>query len=279
MGETDWQTKSLQLCLILCDPMGCSSPGSSVHGILQVRILEWVAMHSFKWSSLLTDWTHISYVSCIGRWVLYTNTKLVSILFLILGHSRYILILRVFAWMSSSLKLECNNQIFLLFSHPVVSYSVTMWTTTCQPSLSLTISQSLPKFMLIALVMSSHLTQWCLLVLLPLIFPSIRNFSNESSVHIKWPKYWSFSFSISPSSEYSGLISLKIDWFDLLAVQGTFGSLLETLPNRAFAGNFILCYIVLIYYWMQILLLTLKIELLKSVKSCKILPKFLPWYT
>ena len=64
------------------------------------------------------------------------------------------------------------------------------------------------------------------LLLLPSIFPSIRDFSNESSVHIRWPKYWSFSFSISPSSEYSGLISLKIDWFDLLAVQGTFNSLL-----------------------------------------------------
>ena len=181
--------------------------------------------------------------------------------------------------MSSSLKLEFNNQIFqiflLLFSRPFVSNSVTTWTTTCQPSLSLTISRSLPKFMLIALVTpSSHLILWCPLVLLPLIFPSIRNFSSESSVHIKWPKYWSFSFSISPSSEYSGLISLKIDWFDL-AVQGTFRSLLETLPNRAFGENFFLCYIILICYWVQILLLILKIEFLKSVKFCKILPNFL----
>ena len=161
-----------------------------------------------------------------------------------------------------------------------VQLFVTPWTAARQASISLTISWHLPKFIFIALVMaSSHLIIWCPLLLLPSIFPSIRDFSNESSVHIRWPKYWSFSFSISPSSEYSGLISLKIDWFDLLAVQGTFGSLLETLPNRAFGGNFILCYIVLIYYWMQILLLTLKIELLKSVKSCKILPKFLPWYT
>ena len=183
--------------------------------------------------------------------------------------------------MFSSLKLEFNNQVFqislLLFSHPVMSNSVTMWTTTCQPSLSLTISRSLPKFMLIALVMpSSHLILWCPLVLLPLIFPSIRNFSSKSSVHIKWPKYWSFSFSISPSSEYSGLISLKIDWLDLLAVQGTFRRPLETLPNRAFGENFLLCYIILICYWVQILLLILKIE---SVKPCKILPNFLPYYT
>ena len=94
--------------------------------------------------------------------------------------------------------------------------------TAHQASLSLTISQSLPKFIFIASVMpSSHLILWCPLLLLPSIFPSIWVFSNESAVHIRWPKYWSFSFSISPSTKYSGLISLKIDWFDLLAVQGT----------------------------------------------------------
>ena len=105
---------------------------------------------------------------------------------------------------------------------------VTLWAAARQASLSLTISQSLPKFMLIALVMpSSHLILWCPLLLLPSIFPSIRDFFNELSVHIRWPKYWSFSFSISPSSEYSGLISLKTEWFDLLALQGTFRSLLQ----------------------------------------------------
>ena len=114
----------------------------------------------------------------------------------------------------------------LLFSCPVIS----MW--SCGPqaaylaSLPLTVSRSLPKFMFIALVIqSSHLILWCPLLFLPLIFPSIRDFSSESSVHIRWPKYW--CFSISPSSEYSGLISLKIDWFDLLAVQGAFRSLLQ----------------------------------------------------
>ena len=74
---------------------------------------------------------------------------------------------------------------------------------------------------------NSHLILWHLLFLMPLIFPSIRDFPNESAVCTRWPKYWSFSFSISSSSEYSGLISLKIDWFDLLAVQGTFRSLLQ----------------------------------------------------
>ena len=85
-----------------------------------------------------------------------------------------------------------------------------------QASLSLCISQSLPKFMSVASVMpSNHLILWCFLLLLPLIFPRIRNFSKKSAVHVRWPRYWSFSFSISPSNEYSGLISLNIDWFVL----------------------------------------------------------------
>ena len=122
----------------------------------------------------------------------------------------------------------------LLFSHPVVSDSVTPWTAARQTSLSLTIYQSLSKFMIITSVMlSSRLILWCPLLLLPSIFPSIRDFSSESSVHIRWPKYWNFSFSISPSSEYSGLISLKIDWFDLLAVRGTFRSLLQHHSSKS----------------------------------------------
>ena len=93
--------------------------------------------------------------------------------------------------------------------------------------LSITISWSLPKFMFIASVMpSSHLILWHPLHLLSSIFPSIRDFSNESAVHIRWPKYWSFRLRINPSNEYAGLISLKIDWFDL-AVQGTLRSLLQ----------------------------------------------------
>ena len=114
----------------------------------------------------------------------------------------------------------------LLFNLPVVSNSVTPWAAACQASLSLTISQSLPKFMFIALVMpSSHLILWWPLLLLPSIFPSLRDFSNESALHIRWPEYW--SFSINPSDQNSGLISFKIDWFDLLAVQETFRSLLQ----------------------------------------------------
>ena len=102
------------------------------------------------------------------------------------------------------------------------------WTATHQAFLSFTISRSLRRFMSIKLVMpSNHLILCCPLLLLPSVFPSIRVFSNESAFCIRWPKYWSFSFSNSPSNEYSGLISFRIDWFDLLAVQGTLKSLLQ----------------------------------------------------
>ena len=107
---------------------------------------------------------------------------------------------------------------------------VTPWTAAHQASLSLTISQSLLKLMSIESVMpSNHLILCCLLFLLPSIFPSIKVFPSESALHIKWPKYWRFSFSISPSNEYSGLISFRIDWFDCLAMQGTLRSRLERL--------------------------------------------------
>ena len=105
---------------------------------------------------------------------------------------------------------------------------MTPWTAACQASLSFTISQGLLRLISIKLVMpSNHLILCRPLFLLPSIFPSIRVFSNESVLHIRWPKYWSFSFSISPSNEYSGLISSRIDWFDLLALQGTLKSLLQ----------------------------------------------------
>ena len=103
----------------------------------------------------------------------------------------------------------------------------TPWTTAHQASLFLTISQSLPKFMLIKSVMPSNRLILCCPLLLPLIIPSIRIVSNECAVHIKWANYSSFNFSISLSNEYSGLIAFKIDWFDLPAVQGTLRSLCQ----------------------------------------------------
>ena len=111
---------------------------------------------------------------------------------------------------------------------------MTPWTAASQASLSITKSQSLLKLMSIELVMpSNHLILCCPHLLPPSILPSIRVFSNESVLHIRWPKYWSFSFSISPSNEYSGLISFRMDWLDLLAVHGTFKSLLQHHSSKA----------------------------------------------
>ena len=109
------------------------------------------------------------------------------------------------------------------------------WSRAHRVPLFFTISQSLLKLMSIeSLMPSNHLILCHPLLLLPSIFPSIKIFSNESVLRIKWPKYWSFSFSISPSNEYSGLISFRIDWFDLLAVQGTLKSLLQHHSSKAF---------------------------------------------
>ena len=111
---------------------------------------------------------------------------------------------------------------------------MTPWTAAHQASLSITNSWSLLKLMSIMLVMpSNHLILCRPLLLLPSIFPSIRVFSNESVLRIRWPKYWSFSFSISPSNEYSGLISFRIDWFYVLAVQGILKNLLQHHSSKA----------------------------------------------
>ena len=115
-----------------------------------------------------------------------------------------------------------------------VQLFVTPWTAAHQASLSITNCWSLPKPMSIELVMpSNHLILCRPLLLLPSIFPSIRVFSNKSALRIRWPKYWSFSFNISPSNEHPGLISFRMDWLDLLAVQGTLKSLLQHHSSKA----------------------------------------------
>ena len=111
---------------------------------------------------------------------------------------------------------------------------MTPWTAAFQASLSFTVSQSWLKPMSIESVMPSNHRILCHILLpLPPVFPSIRVFSSESAFRIRWPNYWSFSFSISPPNEYSGLISFRIDWFNLLAVQGTIKSLLQHLSSKA----------------------------------------------
>ena len=119
------------------------------------------------------------------------------------------------------------------FSPSVVSDSETLWTAARQACVSITSSQSLLKLMSIESVMPSNHLILCRPLLLPSILPSIRVFSNESVLHIRWPKYWSFNFSISPSSEYSGLIFFRVDWLDLLAVQETLKSLLQHHSSKA----------------------------------------------
>ena len=120
------------------------------------------------------------------------------------------------------------------FSHSVMSDSATQQTAACQASLSITNSQSLLKLLSIEWVMpSNHLIFCHPLLLSPSIYHSIRVFSNESALCIRWPKYWSFSFSISPSNEHSGLISFRVPWLDLLAVQGTLKSLLQHHSSKA----------------------------------------------
>ena len=115
-----------------------------------------------------------------------------------------------------------------------VQLFATPWTAACQVSLSITNSWSLLKLMSFkSLMPPNHLNLCCPLLLLPSIFPSIRVFSNESVLRIRWPKYWRFSFSISPSNEYSGLISFRIDWFDLLAFQGALKSLFQHHSSKA----------------------------------------------
>ena len=119
-------------------------------------------------------------------------------------------------------------------SHSVVSDSVTPWKAACQASLSITNSQSLLKLMPIESAMSSnHLILCRPLLFLPSIFPSIRVFSNEAVLHIRWSKYWNFSLSISPCNAYLGMISFRMDWLDLLAVQRTLKSLIQCHSSKA----------------------------------------------
>ena len=137
--------------------------------------------------------------------------------FLPLTSSPFLDLWKIYLWhWQSSVQLRSCVQLF-----------ATPWTAACQASLSITNSWSLPKLRSIESVMPSNHLILCCPLLPPSIFPSIRVFSNESALHIRWPKYWSFSFSISPSNEYSGLISFRMDWFDLLAVQETKASILQ----------------------------------------------------
>ena len=197
--------------------MDCSPPGSSLHEISQARILEWVAISISRGSSRPRNQT---WVSCTGGWILYPTEPTVKPI----EYDTY-------EWMNEKHPRTHFSSVQLLSQ---VRHFGTPWISAHQASLSITNSQSLHGLMSIELVMpSSHLFLCRPLLLLPSIPPSIRVFSNESTLHMRWPKYWSFSFSISPSNEHPGLISFRRDWLDLLAVQGTLKSLLQHHSSKA----------------------------------------------
>ena len=188
-------------CPTVCNPMDYSLPGFYLHRILQARILEWVASPFFRVSSWPRNRTGVSCIA--GKFFTSWATR---------EAHRY-------SHVSSVLVAQWLSPI-----------SGSLWPHGLQdarPPCLLSSSKICPGSCPIALVMPpSHLILCCFLLFLPSILPSIRDFSNGSAVCFRWPKYWSFSFSISPSNWYSGLISLKIDWFDLFAVHGNFRSLL-----------------------------------------------------
>ena len=168
-----------------------------------------------NWSKRSWMWSNNMYFSVLPRWL-----KVCEVL--------------LHVWCDWGDEGEDRDVTSVQFSSPVVSNSATQWTAECQASLSITNSQGLLKLMSIELVRpSNHLIFCCPLLLSPSIFPSIRVFANESIFHIMWPKYWSFSFSISPSNEYSGLISLRMNWLDLLVVHVTLKGLVQHHSSKA----------------------------------------------
>ena len=210
----------IQSCSTLSDPMDCSPPGSSVHGIFQARILERVALsfsRGFSYPGIKPTLQADSLPSELPGKPLCLNFS--SII-------RYYLNVCFFITTFNSVQSLNRVQLF-----------ATPWTAAGQVSLPIINSRSLLKLMSIELVMPSIYLIFCHpLLLQPSVFSSIRVFSNKSVLQIRWPKYWSFSFSITPSNEYSGLISFRMDWLDLqslAAVQGTLKSLLQHHSSKA----------------------------------------------
>ena len=211
--------KSLQPCPTLCDPIDGSPPGSPLPGVLQARTLEWVAIFfssAWKWKVKVKFLCRVQLLATPSSAAYQAPPSM--------GFSRqewdpgvgcHCLFRPLQLQFSSVQSLSCVR----LFATP--------WIAARQASLSITNSWSLLKLMPSKVVMPSrHLILCCPLLLLPPIPPSIRVFSNESTLRMRWPRYWSFSFSTSSSNEHPGLISFRMDWLDLLAVQGTLKSLL-----------------------------------------------------
>ena len=233
--DLQWTVKVAQLCLTLCDPMDYT-----VHGILQARILEWVAFPFSRGSSQPRDRNQVSGIA--GNSLSAepqgkpknTGEDSLSLLQGIfptqelnqgLLHCRWILY--QLSYEETPIDLQCCVNFFVVV---VVQSLSCVWLFAA--SLTFTISWSLLKSMSIESVMPSNHLILCPLLLLPSIFPRLTVLSSWSILHIRWPEYWSFSFSFSTSNEYSGLISFRIDWFDL-AVQGTLKGLLQYHSSKA----------------------------------------------
>ena len=263
--------------LTLCDPMDCSLPGSSVHGTLQARILEWVAI------SYSRDWARVSCISCVGRWILYHCTTweaewtnwascLLSLGPSFLIRIRKKILLTAFAyewdivctWRERNWKLVSPTLegkflttgaagksllcVICALDQPMsIEFSsvAQLCPTLCDPmdcsTPGFTVHYQLPDLTqthiklisIVSMMPSNHLNLGHPLLLLPSIFSSIRDFSNESVLWIRWTNYWSFSFSMSPSNGYSGLISFRIDWLDLLTVWKYLKSLTQHHSSKA----------------------------------------------
>ena len=176
-------------------------------------------MHQPKHIHWLDGWKHVHICTSAYQITLFDPTPNFTLLFYIVKLIMFPLWLAIVQF--SSVPQSCPT-----FATP--------WSKTCQTSMSITNSWSFLKLMSIELVMpSNHLIFCRLLFLLRSVFPNIRGFSSESVLWIRWPKYWSFSFNISPSNDYSGLIFFRMDWLDLLAVQGTLKSLLQHHSSKA----------------------------------------------
>ena len=234
--------KSPQSCPTLGDPIDGSPPGSSVPGILQARTLEWVAIsfsNAWKWKVKVKSLSRVRLLA--SPWAAAHQAPL------FMGFSRQEWVAIAFCCCSpwghkeSDMTLQLNNkkwrwQFSVHFSSVTQSCPTLCnpWTAAHQASLSITNSWSLLKLTSIESVMpSNHLILCRPLLLLPSIFPSIRVFSNEWILRIRWPKDWSFNFNLSPSNEYSGLISFRMDWLNFFVVQGTLKSLLQHYSSKA----------------------------------------------
>ena len=208
--------------------------GKSVTLILNLRKVKWKVSWS---SSRIASYTVLSHFSCV--WLSATLWTVACQVPLSMGFSRQEYWRGLLFPSPGDLPasgIETSPPVTSIAQGQLLScirLFATPWTAASQASISIFNSQSLLKFMSIESVMPSNYLILCHPLLLPSIFPSIRVFSNESVLHIRLPKYWSFSFSISPSNKYAGLFSFRMDWLDLLAVQGTLKSLLQHHSSKA----------------------------------------------